>query len=102
MSYKRLLVLFPLLLFAISQPQTAIAQNPAIKNVIISTDLATGLNGGWRAGYSDIDDGMAVAMAYFSGQFNILGVVVTFGNNYMEPEFQTAKTLIQTYMGTQI
>jgi pyrimidine-specific ribonucleoside hydrolase len=102
MNYKRLFVVLAPYLLTISQLPTASAQAPAPKNVIISTDLATGLNGGWRAGYSDIDDGMAVAMAYFSGQFNILGVVVTFGNNYMEPEFQTAKTLVQTYMGTQI
>ena len=75
---------------------------PSPVDVIISTDLATGLNGGWRGGYSDIDDGLAVAMAYFSGRFNIRGVVVTFGNNYVQPEFEVASTLLHKYMGTNI
>lgn len=87
-------------------PQYSLAQYasppPSPVDVIISTDLATGLNGGWRAGYSDIDDGLAVAMAHFSGKFNIRGVVVTFGNNYVQPEFDVATTLLHKYMNTSI
>ena len=94
---------FPVLLFLVLVfGYRASAQQPPLTDVIISTDLATGLNGGWRAGYSDIDDGLAVAMAYFSGQFKVHGVVVTFGNNYMPPELQAARTLINTYMGASV
>jgi pyrimidine-specific ribonucleoside hydrolase len=92
------ILLLPVLTFG----YRAEAQQPPLTNVIISTDLATGLNGGWRPGYSDIDDGLAVAMAYFSGQLKVHGVVVTFGNNYMQPELQVAKTLVNTYMGASV
>ncbi|HXB20256.1 MAG TPA: hypothetical protein VNV88_02685, partial [Candidatus Solibacter sp.] len=64
------ILLLPVLTFG----YRAEAQQPPLTNVIISTDLATGLNGGWRPGYSDIDDGLAVAMAYFSGQLKVHGV----------------------------
>jgi hypothetical protein len=57
---------FPILLFLVLVfGYHSSAQQQPLTDVIISTDLATGLNGGWRAGYSDIDDGLAVAMAYF-------------------------------------
>ena len=88
-----------LLVLILTFGHRAAAQQPPLTNVIISTDLATGLNGGWRSGYSDIDDGLAVAMAYFSSQLKVQGVVVTFGNNYMQPELQVARTLVNTYMG---
>ncbi len=93
---KRVLITFAaaLLLFS-ATPQPSHGQSPDGEpiDVIISTDLSTGLQGGWRAGYSDIDDGLAVAMANFSRRFRIRGIVVTFGNNYMEPELQAAKKL---------
>jgi hypothetical protein len=54
--------------------------------VIISTDLATGLQNGWRAGVNDIADGLAVGMALADGALDVRGVVVTFGNNDVEPE----------------
>jgi|GEM_PF-864701 pyrimidine-specific ribonucleoside hydrolase len=102
MSHTSNLGRFLVLLLTFSWCHAAVAQQPQVTDIIISTDLATGLNGGWRGGYSDIDDGLAVAMAYFSHQFKVHGVVVTFGNNYMQPELQVAKTLINNYMGARI
>lgn len=63
--------------------------------VIISTDSATGLQGGWRSGVSDIDDGLAIAMALATPKLEVLGVVVTFGNNLMEPEFEVASRVVE-------
>lgn len=63
--------------------------------VIISTDSATGLSGGWRAGVSDIDDGLAIAMAVSSPKLRVLGVVVTFGNSLMEPQFAVASRVVE-------
>jgi inosine-uridine nucleoside N-ribohydrolase len=62
--------------------------------IIISTDTATGLENGWRAGVSDIDDGLAVAMALASVKLDVRGVVVTFGNNLMEPEYAIAARVV--------
>ena len=39
-------------------------------------DTATGLSNGWRAGASDIDDGLAIAMALAAPELDVLGVVV--------------------------
>jgi inosine-uridine nucleoside N-ribohydrolase len=72
----------------------AVAQNGPVP-VIISTDSATGLQGGWRSGVSDIDDGLAIAMALASPKLEVRGVVVTFGNNLMEPEFAVASRVVE-------
>ena len=69
--------------------------------VIISTDSATGLTGGWRSGVGDPDDGLAVAMALASPQLEVLGIVVTFGNTLMEPEFSVATRVVEG-MGAQV
>jgi inosine-uridine nucleoside N-ribohydrolase len=78
------------------------APSPARERVLISTDLATGLAGGWRAGVSDPDDGFAVAMAEVSRRFEILGVIVTFGNDYREPQLAAARLLLHDLMKTRI
>ena len=53
--------------------------------VILSTDLATGLQNGWRKGVNDIDDGLAMGMALADTSLDVRGVVAMFGNNDMEP-----------------
>ena len=78
------------------------AAAPARERVLISTDLATGIAGGWRAGVSDPDDGFAVAMAETSRRFEILGVIVTFGNDYREPQLAAARLLLHGLMKTRI
>jgi pyrimidine-specific ribonucleoside hydrolase len=72
------------------------------ERIVISTDLATGLQGGWRAGVSDVDDGFAVAMAYYSKRFDLRGVIVTFGNDYRDPEIVVADRLLGDLMKVQI
>ena len=68
----------------------------AQKPVLISTDLATGLSGGWRAGNSDVDDGYAVAMAISDKQtYAVRGVITTFGNNNVEPETRVGQALLK-------
>jgi inosine-uridine nucleoside N-ribohydrolase len=62
--------------------------------VILSTDTATGLQNGWRTFVSDIDDGLAIAMALASPKLDLRGVVVTYGNNLMEPEYEIARHIV--------
>ena len=62
--------------------------------VIFSTDTATGLRGGPVDQASDIDDGLAIAMALDLPSLDVLGVVVTFGNNLMEPQYAVAQRVV--------
>ena len=93
----RHIVLF-LLTLGLGLPLQA-AQEPT--HVIISTDLATGLVNGWRAGLSDIDDGFAVGSALDQANWVVDGVTVTFGNNDLAPELVVADRLL-TDIGTSV
>jgi pyrimidine-specific ribonucleoside hydrolase len=62
--------------------------------VIISSDTATGLANGWRQGVSDIDDGLAIAMALTLPELDVRMVAVTWGNNLMEPEAEIAQRVV--------
>ena len=73
-----------------------------LRRVIISTDLATGLQNGWRAGVNDIDDGLAVGMALADRSLDVRGVVVTFGNNDMEPEKLVGDRLVRDLMRSDV
>ena len=66
----------------------ALAQTP----VIISTDVAMGLEGGFRGGWSDPDDAWAIAMAW--EHLPVREIAVTFGNNYAEPELRSLATFM--------
>lgn len=72
------------------------ASASAQTNVIISTDIAMGLSGGWRAGVSDADDAWAIAMAWKA--LDVRAIAVTFGNNNADPEMTALKPLIATAM----
>ena len=72
------------------------------RRVIISTDLATGLIGGWRAGVSDIDDGLSVLMALDDPDLEIAGVVVTFGNSQTGPELAASRHLLHDLAGHSV
>jgi pyrimidine-specific ribonucleoside hydrolase len=61
-------------------------------NVIVSTDIAMGLNGGWRPGYSDSDDAWTLALAWKT--VDVRAIAVTFGNNYADPEMTVLKGLL--------
>ena len=91
-------VLLALLVAPFAMPASAAA---APLPVIISTDTATGLSNGWRAGASDIDDGLAIAMALAAPELDVLGVVVTWGNNLMEPEAAIAQRVVAG-MGAEV
>src|SRR5438132_11600622 len=69
------------------------ASAAAQTNVIVSTDMAMGLNGGWRSGWSDADDAWALALAWKT--LNVRAVEVTFGNNDVEPEMRSLRTLLE-------
>jgi pyrimidine-specific ribonucleoside hydrolase len=75
---------------------------PSRTRVIISTDLATGLEGGWRKGVSDIDDGLAAAMALADPALDVRGVVTTFGNNDAAPEAIVANRLLHDLLGSGV
>lgn len=82
---------------ACSAALPAMAEAPrraAAVQVIISSDVATGLVGGWRAGPSDVDDGLAVGMALGLPAIEVRGVVVTLGNNNVEPEVAVAQRIV--------
>jgi pyrimidine-specific ribonucleoside hydrolase len=69
--------------------------------VIISSDVATGLLGGWRAGPSDIDDGFAVGMALGLPPLEVRGIVVTLGNNNVQPELAVAQRIVHDLLHRQ-
>jgi len=70
--------------------------------VLVSTDLATGLVNGSRAGPSDIDDGLAAVMALHSRGLRVLGVVTTYGNNDVGPETVAARRILHTLLGSKV
>ena len=98
MPKRNALALLALLVAPFAMPASAAA---APLPVIISTDTATGLSNGWRAGASDIDDGLAIAMALAAPELDVLGVVVTWGNNLMEPEAAIARRVVAG-MGAEV
>ncbi|HEV2719069.1 MAG TPA: nucleoside hydrolase [Thermoanaerobaculia bacterium] len=53
--------------------------------VIVSTDMAMGLAGGWRA-TDDVDDGWAVAMALADRKLDVRLVATVLGNSNVAPE----------------
>ncbi len=61
------------------------ADNDARPTVLVS-DFGLGLAGGWRAGPSDVDDAMALALADASQALDIQGIVTTFGNTIAPPQ----------------
>ena len=61
-------------------------------NVIVSTDIAMGLDGGWRPGFSDSDDAWTLALAWKT--LDVRAIAVTFGNNYADPEMTVLKGLL--------
>jgi pyrimidine-specific ribonucleoside hydrolase len=70
--------------------------------VLISTDLATGLVNGSRPGPSDIDDGLAAAMALHAHRLNVRGIILTFGNNDAGAEFRAAKHIVRTVLHSKV
>jgi pyrimidine-specific ribonucleoside hydrolase len=70
--------------------------------VIVSTDLATGLVNGSRAGPSDIDDGLAAVMALAARGLSVRGVVVTYGNNDAGPETIVARRILHGLLGSKV
>jgi pyrimidine-specific ribonucleoside hydrolase len=65
------------------------AQKPA---AIVSTDVAMGLDGGFRPGWCDPDDAWAIALAWKT--LDVRAIAVTYGNNYVEPEMASLRTLL--------
>jgi inosine-uridine nucleoside N-ribohydrolase len=93
---------FPFALVGLALISSAAGAEATRPRVVISTDLATGLQGGWRTGVCDVDDGFAVAMAHYAKRFDVRGVVVTFGNTYLDPEIVAAHRLLRELMKVRI
>lgn len=53
---------------------------------VLVSDFGLGLAGGWRAGPSDVDDAMALALADDSDVLDVQGIVTTFGNTIAPPQ----------------
>jgi pyrimidine-specific ribonucleoside hydrolase len=68
------------------------------KRVIISTDLAIGVSGGWRA-RNDPDDGWAVAMALADRTLKTTAIVTVLGNSNVAPQQIAAEHLIRNVLG---
>ena len=92
---SKLLNLFPiivilfitLLLYSCSEDSSS---QGSTKAVFISTDIASGLVGGWRAGPSDNDDAHAVDLISSHTGIDIKGVAVLRGNNILPAELFAA------------
>jgi inosine-uridine nucleoside N-ribohydrolase len=63
------------------------------QRVILSSDLSTGLEGGWRQ-WDDPDDGWAVAMAITEPRLDVRALITVLGNSNVIPETIVAKKLI--------
>lgn len=92
-------------LCAVLMAASVIATQPARADdqpvpVIFSTDTASGLQGGLFNSVIDIDDGLAIALAIASPKLEVLGVIVTFGNTSMEPEYYIAKKVVDAMSST--
>lgn len=64
------------------------------QSIIISTDLATGLAGGWLPGANEVDDGFAVLMGLDAKNLRTLGITLVYGNNYVDNEIFAANRLL--------
>jgi pyrimidine-specific ribonucleoside hydrolase len=81
------------LLSGATATRPAAAAGPPAERVVVSADVATGLVGGWRAGISDVDDGLALGMALGASELDVRGVVVTTGNNNLQPQLVVARRI---------
>jgi len=70
------------------------------KRVFISSDIASGLVGGWRSGAADTDDAFAVELiSSYAGAF-VLGVAVVRGNDLQPAEIFAANEIFVSTIGT--
>lgn len=87
-----------MVIFVAPGEANAASQEPAMK-VILSMDLAMGLAtgnaNGTQASPSDYDDAWALALAGASDDLDILGVVVTMGNNSLTAEMAVARRQVR-------
>jgi len=80
---------------------TAPAHAAGRERVLVSADMAAGLAGQPPdAPYpSDVDDGIAIALALNAEGLDVDGIAVTFGNNDAEPETRQTRVLVHDVMG---
>ena len=91
-KFSNLVLLIPVLLlimFAISCSEEANSQDDTLR-IFISTDIASGLVGGWRSGPADNDDGFAVELISSFTDAVIEGVAVLRGNDIQPAELFAA------------
>ena len=78
---------------AATTPETAFEADPPEvdgRPVVLVTDFGIGLTGGWRAGPSDVDDAMALALAMAEPELSVVGLAITMGNSTVGPEARVA------------
>jgi len=91
-KFSNLVLLIPallLIMFGISCSEEANRQDDTLR-IFISTDIASGLVGGWRSGPADNDDGFAVELISSFTDAVIEGVAVLRGNDIQPAELFAA------------
>jgi len=89
-------LVFPFLFTLYSCPNNS-KGNDIKKRVIASTDIAAGLDGGFRAGAADTDDSYAVELISSYINTIMLGAIVVKGNDLQPAELVAAnRTFINT------
>ncbi len=87
MNKNHLLILFFAILFTFSfanRPLHKTKTENSRKEIWIDADLAVGMKRIGRPGYSDVDDGYAIAQLIKSDAVNIVGMSAVFGNTSVE------------------
>jgi inosine-uridine nucleoside N-ribohydrolase len=87
---KRLIPVAGLLTIAgmlgIAACSTTSSSDTQARPTVLVSDFGLGLAGGWRAGPSNVDDAMALALADVSATLDVQGIVTTFGNTIAPPQ----------------
>jgi pyrimidine-specific ribonucleoside hydrolase len=93
--------LFTLLLVIAIPLAAAETKPPAHKRVIISSDLALGLQGGWRL-MDDADDGWAVPMALSDDRLDVKLVATVLGNSNVAAEQVVSDRLLGDILRSRV
>jgi len=72
------------------------------KQVWIDTDLSVGMKRYGRVGYSDVDDGYAIAQLFLSDKVDIKGISAVFGNTRIDDAYRLCKYMSEEFADGKI